>query len=988
MSFSGKMTNMGVRETGGVRRIPNSDSHAYVMAVPSKTRKPKKTHSSNELPTFFLVNTLLETKKHLSSMMGCGTMTVRWCSCSTKASLAQAFASWSGPSSTMRTTQRTSRLVLPSPRRWEPFHLGRTPHFVSSVSCWRMFSSTPPEDDEETDDRKTQPVFDYFNNIKFFRYDEDRIYFENRFSRLNEDDKRMLMKTTHEFFELARKKERWSLGTFLLKHIHGCQYDNLLGEYVLWKRDHGIGLDDHPIDHQLPIVNVDFQIANTRLSHTYDLERFSVRVDHLFDCHEKWREREKYVAPYFCFVQSSGMGKTKILWEYQNRPDDPNMDPNERVTSFVILPTDPMTGDEPIFPVLKLDKVGPFLEEDIANMKQEEIETHYQKVFRRISAALDKTLKTLVNKHLEENPERKIRRVALLFDEAQHLLKEEFGLKAFRFRCIRRWLMERPSIAYSFRTEQQLIVVAVFAGTSLKLTNVPFDYNDPDLSYMPEPPSRNNLSHPTLYYRNGKMYHHSFWQTSTTGSCLDLLKEPRNLSEYERAAYYGRPLFALLQEEGVLHGKTQAILYRMLHLRKDWARNNRIGLFNLLSSRVQMGQVSVEMASDLVANSYATLSGCNEDSTVVHLGYLPDPVSARLAMCMMDEDFLIDVEVMKDSFVEVQGKDKEWWSNELKGIFSDEMVHPEKGEDTGEIFVALYMLFCGDRLRKLLNVEVKQQKSGIQPYSQFSVSLDAWLQLMISGGNFHKNGKSPGLSNEDSTASVGFIQVCRNPLGSYKQSWKRLSEQAYLKYIYESGIGFSTCNQCDIIDMVVPIRIKSNEEGNTTDGFCYVPMLISIQSDSDYSDGFSPLKNVEKRLKRDGISQAFCLLIVFGSSENTKPFAGKYAIQKASKISEDLLKGVVKKAIRVPHDDVFGLSTAFASMLPTAQFHADMLDSHAFLKAHGSDPSQELKAENALDSRAPKTLQADHDALHTALMTGLRGNPQDAESPTNQSPPL
>ena len=52
----------------------------------------------------------------------------------------------------------------------------------------------------------------------------------------------------------------------------------------------------------------------------------------------------------------------------------------------------------------------------------------------------------------------------------------------------------------------------------------------------------------------------------------------------------------------------------------------------------------------------------------------------------------------------------------------------------------------------------------------------------------------------------------------------------------------------------------------------------------------------------------------------------------------------LRKEIRVPNDDFFGLSAAFADMLPTAQVNADMFASHAFLNAHGSDTSQELNA--------------------------------------------
>jgi hypothetical protein len=589
-------------------------------------------------------------------------------------------------------THRTSRLVFSSPRL-EPFQLRSSPHFLTNRSSLRMFSSS---DDKETDYRKTKTVFEYFNDIEFFENERHRSIFVNWFNDLDEVKKIMLIKKTREFFRIGRQKERVDGGRvlekFLRDHTYICKEEEVLAAYVRWKRDNGICLDNNHVNNGPRLVDVDFQIANTTLSHQYDLECFSKRVDHLFECHENEQERAKYVAPYFCFVQSSGMGKTKILWEYQNKLDDPKAEQNHKVTSFVVIPTDPTTDEKPIFPILHLNRVEPLLDGDISHMQHAEYEIHIQKVFTIMSHVLDEALEELVNQHLQKHPGTTIRRVALLFDESQQLLKEEYGFKAFRFRCIRRWLMEKPT-NNTFRAEKNLIVVAVFSGTSLKLTNFLLE-KDRILSKPTGGPSRNQLQHPTRYYDKGTMLHSPFWQTTTTGSCVYLLKEPWKLSEYECAAYYGRPLFAHMMEKGILHGKNQAILYRMLHLRTDWKHKNRMGLINVLSSRVQLGQVSVEMASDLVANSYANLCACNEDSRVVHLGYFPDPVPARLAMCMMDEDYFIDVEVDKDMFVELQGMQKRWWSNKLKLIFSNEMVRPDKG-DAGEIFVALYMLYCG-----------------------------------------------------------------------------------------------------------------------------------------------------------------------------------------------------------------------------------------------------------------------------------------------------
>lgn len=47
-----------------------------------------------------------------------------------------------------------------------------------------------------------------------------------------------------------------------------------------------------------------------------DLLEFSNRVEELFSWYEG---RKEYIAPYFPIVQSSGMGKTKIMVEYRNQ---------------------------------------------------------------------------------------------------------------------------------------------------------------------------------------------------------------------------------------------------------------------------------------------------------------------------------------------------------------------------------------------------------------------------------------------------------------------------------------------------------------------------------------------------------------------------------------------------------------------------------------------------------------------------------------------
>jgi hypothetical protein len=162
---------------------------------------------------------------------------------------ATALWSWSGPATVA--TQRTFSLVVSSPVL-KPFQLCSSPHFVSNWSSLRMFSGS---DDEETDDRKTTTVFDYFNDLKFFKKERDRLDFVNRLNDLDEEEKMMLMKTTHEFFEVAwkieMKDEKGEQEHFFRDHIFGCERLKVVTEYSNWKDYYGYSVDndktnDHP----------------------------------------------------------------------------------------------------------------------------------------------------------------------------------------------------------------------------------------------------------------------------------------------------------------------------------------------------------------------------------------------------------------------------------------------------------------------------------------------------------------------------------------------------------------------------------------------------------------------------------------------------------------------------------------------------------------------------------------------------------------------
>jgi hypothetical protein len=65
------------------------------------------------------------------------------------------------------------------------------------------------------------------------------------------------------------------------------------------------------------VATVDFEVIRQNLLHSFDFNLFKARVLDLFDWYRRPTVMKEYVAPYFALVQSSGMGKTKLLWELQ-----------------------------------------------------------------------------------------------------------------------------------------------------------------------------------------------------------------------------------------------------------------------------------------------------------------------------------------------------------------------------------------------------------------------------------------------------------------------------------------------------------------------------------------------------------------------------------------------------------------------------------------------------------------------------------------------
>ena len=216
--------------------------------------------------------------------------------------------------------------------------------------------------------------------------------------------------------------------------------------------------------------------------------------------------------------------------------------------------------------------------------------------------------------------------------------------------------------------------------------------------------------------------------------------------------------------------------------------------------------------------------------------------------------------------------------------------------------------------------------------------------------------------------------------------------------------------------MVVPLRINRKDAKDE-----FIPMVVSIKSVWTFPQGHAEVacKAMKQRAIDSELTKVLCLLIVFGSKPRSYRFDGDIAIispatfkqvastslatRKSSRGSQQhaspsldtdqkavsqqdtstspdtdkmlpvskLLEkhGIVAKAIRVPNNDVFGLTDAFRDMTPDSQVNSELFSSHSFLMAHREGTHEELQAEDALCASSGETWKEKYYDLFDAMKT-------------------
>jgi hypothetical protein len=603
------------------------------------------------------------------------------------------------------------------------------------------------------------------------------------------------------------------------------------------------------------IASVDLGLSIKYLIQTFDYEypsdkqRFMNAIEDLFKWfHSGWAT---FIAPYFPLIQSSGTGKTKLLYEAQEYYV--NNETHLRTTVHLLFCVPPEGEMDNLIKGMEQFIVKDF--SDVEHARQ---------------------LRSMLNKFVHQS---KNDRIILFFDEAQHLIKYD----ALPFRIIRWWLR-------AMRGPKQ--VVAVFAGTNSKLANF--------IDYPLEKPSR-DVS--TQYYnqniRNVYLkFYPPFYHLNTTGIYANCkVQDFRHIDDFSdddelarKMALYGRPLFAHLDHSEQIHS---LILMRMM-CGGAWTD---LAFLSILGTRFQLDPSQFSVASKLVAQSYAVLAHYQAEGKRIWLTYPPEPVCSVLAAAVMSDKF--------DSFG-IQGRSKVSFVVALNRLCENGLANIDRG-DLGEMASAIFCLFCADEVRERT---VSPTKIKAINYS-FSYSLSSWLLALISipsasssstsssssscsipslsssSTSFSSSSTStsssssvpvarkserlnpskPSLSPKSSSSnhpelSMSALQFCRCHLKTHL-SW--YFSEDFLKWCYAARIGIYLPHFFRSFDLLIPIRCV--DQSSTK----FFPILVSVKTMSKFSKAHSFLKTMEEETNLLGNPLCLCLLFWVGLCEGVCP---------------------------------------------------------------------------------------------------------------------
>ena len=634
-----------------------------------------------------------------------------------------------------------------------------------------------------------------------------------------------------------------------------------------------------------------------RMTHKLDVQALETRLREIERWHEDSSVRDHHLAPLLAIIQSSGTGKSRLMNCVRKQ--------YRKNTSRTILLADKELKDDEKKKIEEdFDGVYVVDTKEDDNKKQR---SKFDKFVRdQCKRALDAASK-------QSDGSKRPQYVRLFFDEAQHLACNE----GFLIRVLR-WITREINFKVG---DKPCKLTVVLAGTSSALAN-----------FFREEEQKTNESRTTplesqLHYEKGKVPFPPFFMLRTMG-CLALswngsengAAMPKNGSEYESMIRYSRPLFAKLHKGGIFDEKSEYEVVKKVVLAKPLWKNDKKSCLSVLGTRIQMGPTSTPIISELVAKGYAHLTyyehGLDGVPNRASFAFLPDPVCARIAMCLMHDGFTFKDTGDGAKQQPILGAKKKEMAAMMGRIFSEGVCLPAKG-DYGEIATALYILFCGDILRR----------KKCADYKEFSVSFSQWMSLVQNrgfenqDGGYQDGGYQDGGYQDGDNILVNCIQFYRQDL---RLKLGDMANQTFLKGLYEKACAIYCANNFEAIDLIVPCYSAKDKS--------HLPAAFSVKNYGYMSPekAMSFLKESWTKMNQAGIERGLCALVIVGqdrprgnvTAKDYKDQAIKILNQKANedqafvqalKKSPSEMIGSLVACFVCIHDDNFGIDSAVKS---------------------------------------------------------------------------
>lgn len=692
---------------------------------------------------------------------------------------------------------------------------------------------------------------------------------------------------------------------------------------------------------------------DVKLSHNKDLALFMKRLEEVRNWHSDTDIQGTYKSPTLTIVQSSGTGKTRIMTEAKKQLKQENV-----ACRNILLASESSKEEHLMMNSKGLNDENSGAFDRLYRVSQESNNKNRLKDLRNdfrgmVYEECEEAVKDL---GVSESDVGEIE-VVLFFDEAQHLAQYD----GYLLRVLRWILCEIPN--QRSKELQRYRVTAVLSGTSTSLTNF-FPDSDP-----PSSGTRFLVGVAGYYNIEGKAQFDPFFCFRTMG-CLahnpdftttykeDGIADGSEPSEYEQMIRYGRPLFAAMHKQNKLNeAAISDIAEKVILGERSFPPGSCL---SVLGTRVQMGSTSAEVVSNLVSKGYAHLTSFRQSSdeegipTRATFAFLPDPVCARISMALMDED--IEFKRHDDSTrgLPIRGRSPKFWSAKMGELFSNGICQPNQG-DFGEVATALFLLFCGDNLRK-----AKQDE-----YKTFSVNLGEWLHEMQTccatdeaAGTSSSNDQGVNMAIGDSKWSVNFIQFFRYTL---RPPLSEFGSRFLLKGLFDKACAIYTPTNQKAVDLIIPCKTGDD----------YIPIFVSVKNVSDMnpSKARNAMSDSIGKVHSNGVQSGLLLLClvgkdaakvdrsayqnVLGHDSTTNLTALNLTESVLGSVSSeiaDMDKKIVPKVLII-HDDVFCIHNAIVSSRAQKMFQTgEVLALHHVLLHRGGTKWLEGRDQEVLPS--------------------------------------